>query len=125
MSAVVRTGQVILCALFVLTGVIALSTLFVDDPFPTEAQVMVASFGLAYAAVSLIVTVGAIRVRTVWFSLWVLPLFLVSHVIALGTWVPDAVLAAVAIAALLLCRPSATLSAAREPMQAHDEKALS
>ncbi|WP_166878834.1 hypothetical protein [Salinibacterium sp. ZJ450] len=105
MSARARVGQIVLCVLFVLTGVIALSTLFVDDPFPYDAQVLIASFGAAFALIGFVATLGGIGTRLVWLSLWTLPLFLASHVVTLGTWLPDAVLGAVAIVALLLSRP--------------------
>lgn len=126
MSVLFRIGQVLLCVLFALSGVIALSTLFVDDPFPFDAQVLIASFGLGFAVIGLIVAITLLPNPAGWLALWTLPLFLVSHVIALGTWLPDAVLTAVAIVALVLCRPSdaARRSGGRSATRAADENAL-
>lgn len=43
--------------------------------------------------------------RSAWVALWYLPVFLASHVIWLGVWVPDLPLALLSIAALLALRP--------------------
>jgi hypothetical protein len=125
-SVLFRVGQVLLCVLFALSGVIALSTLFVDDPFPFDAQVLIASFGLAFAVLGLIVAIALVRHPAGWLALWTLPLFLISHVIALGTWLPDAALAGIAIVALLFCRPAGTWRSrdGRSDERTADENAL-
>ncbi len=96
LGARARTGQIVLTVLFVLCGMIALSTAFAPDPFEREAVVLIASFGVLAAALGVAAVWGAIRSRTIQVAVWALPLFLISHVAALGTWVPDAVLALVA-----------------------------
>lgn len=102
MSARIRTGQVLLVIVFALCAVISISTFFADDPFPREACVLIASFGCAFAALGIVLVTTAIRVAAVRRGLWVLPLFFVSHVAMLGTWVPDAILAIVSAAAVVL-----------------------
>ena len=102
-----RIGQVILVLLFVLCGVISISTAFADDPFPFEAIVLIASFGATLAVLGVVVTLTALDKPAIRLALWVLPLFFVSHVALLGTWVPDAILAVVsAITLVLVSLPS-------------------
>ncbi len=97
----VRIGQGVLIALFGLAGVIAMSTLVEEDPFPSSATVLIASFGALAAVLGITAVIGGIDSRVVRAGLWALPLFFVWHVAALGTWIPDAafaVLAAVGVA---------------------------
>lgn len=87
-------GLVIL-ATFVIGG---LSVNFVDDPFEHDALVLITSFAagmtlLAGVALFALVQHGS---RSAWIGLLAYPIFFVWHVIALGTYVPDAVLAVVA-----------------------------
>jgi hypothetical protein len=76
--------------------------MFVDDPFEPSAVVLIASFGTLAAALGLAAVWGGIRSRTIRLALWALPLFFVWHIAALGTWVPDAVLAVVAATGVVL-----------------------
>lgn len=98
----VRIGQGLLTAVFVVCALVALSTMFVDDPFESAAVVLIASFGSLAAVLGLTAVWGGIRSRLVRVGLWALPLFFVWHIAALGTWLPDAVLAIVAAAGLVL-----------------------
>lgn len=93
LGARVRTGQAILTAILLLCALVALSTIFVDDPFEPAAVVLIASFGVLAAVLGIASVWGAIRVRLVRLAVWALPLFFVSHIAALGTWLPDGVLA--------------------------------
>ena len=102
MSARIRTGQVLLVVLFALCAVISISTFFAEDPFPREACVLIASFGCAFALLGIVLATTSIRATAVRWGLWVLPLFFVSHVAMLGTWVPDAIFAIVSAAAIAL-----------------------
>ncbi|MFB9957372.1 hypothetical protein [Agromyces bracchium] len=107
-GARVRIGQGVLIALFALSGVIALSTLFADDPFPAPATVLIASFGALASVLGITAAIGGLDSRVVRAGLWALPLFFVWHVAALGTWVPDAafaVIAAVGVALASAPRP--------------------
>lgn len=103
LGARVRTGQVVLTVLFVLSGVIALSTLFATDPFEHDAVVLIASFGALGAVLGVAGVWGGVGSRLVRMALWALPLFFAWHIAALGTWMPDAVLGVIAgIGAALL-----------------------
>ncbi|WP_430646139.1 hypothetical protein [Agromyces sp. GXS1127] len=104
----VRIGQGVLIALFALSGVIALSTLFADDPFAPAATVLIASFGALASVLGITAAIGGLDSRVVRAGLWAFPLFFVWHVAALGTWVPDAafaVIAAVGVALVSAPRP--------------------
>lgn len=101
-----RVGQALLTAVFALCALISISTAFADDPFEPSAIVLIASFGTLAAALGIGAVWGGLRSRIVRTALWALPLFFVSHVAALGTWIPDAILGIVsAIGILLLASP--------------------
>jgi hypothetical protein len=103
----VRVGQGVLTAVLIACALVALSTMFVDDPFEPAAVLLIASFGTLAAALGLAAVWGGIRSRTVRLGLWALPLFFVWHIAALGTWIPDAVLAVVAASGVVLVSGSA------------------
>ena len=98
----VRVGQALLTAVFVACALVSLSTMFVDDPFEPAAVVLIASFGCLAAALGLVAVWGGVRSRIVRAGLWALPLFFVWHIAALGTWIPDAVLAVIAASGVVL-----------------------
>ena len=92
----------------VLSAVISLSVYApMEDPFEPDAQVMIATFGVGLAVLTAVLARTAFRdgQRWAWAVLWVWPVFFVAHVIGLGTYVPDGVLALVTAAALLAARP--------------------
>jgi ABC-type transport system involved in multi-copper enzyme maturation permease subunit len=103
------TGLVVLGLVALVTLLIGgVSIWFNEDPpvFPYAAKVLVTTFAggmtiLAIAAMSL----WRQGNQTAWLGLWDYPAFFVAHVALFGTWIPDAVLAVVAAAALLLGRP--------------------
>ena len=90
-----RIGQGILIVLSAMCAVIGASTMFVDDPFEPTATTMIASFGIGAA-------LAAPRSLLARLSLCALPVFFAWHVVALGTWVPDAVLGAVSVGGVVL-----------------------
>jgi hypothetical protein len=99
----------VLAATFVIGG---LSIWFVEDgePFPYSARVLISTFA---AGMTLLGAVALWRTavagsRPAWAALWAYPAFFVSHVILLGTYLPDLVLAAVAAGALVLLWPGGT-----------------
>lgn len=98
----VRVGQALLTAVLIACALVSLSTMFVDDPFEPAAVVLIASFGALAAALGLVAVWGGVRSRIVQAGMWALPLFFVWHIAALGTWIPDAVLAVVAAAGVVL-----------------------
>ena len=108
MSRSARVGQVVLVLLGLLSTVIAVSVYApMDDPFEPDAQAMIATFGAAFGVLVVVLATAGLssRQRWAWAGLWVVPTFLVSHVLLLGTQLPDGVLAAVAVAALTVTRP--------------------
>ena len=102
MSRSARAGQTVLALLGVLSGVIAASVYFVPDPYSPDASALIATFGIAYGAfVVVLATAGLSRhPGLAWPALWVVPAFFVSHVVLLGTWLPDALFFLVACGAL-------------------------
>lgn len=98
----VRVGQALLTAVFVACALVSLSTMFVDDPFEPAAVVLIASFGSLAAALGLVAVWGGVRSPIIRAGLWAVPLFLVWHIAALGTWIPDAVLAVIAASGVVL-----------------------
>ncbi len=109
MSRSARAGQVTLTLIGILATVIALSVYAPsDDPFEPSAQVLIATFGAGFGLFVVALAVAGLNsgLTWPWLALWVLPAFLISHVALLGTVVPDAILAAIAMAALAASRPT-------------------
>jgi len=108
MSRSARIGQAVLVLLGLLSAVIAVSVYApMEDPFEPDAQALIATFGVAFGVLVVVLATAGLgsRQRWAWGALWVLPVFLVSHVLLLGTVLPDAVLAVLAVAALAATRP--------------------
>lgn len=108
MSRSARAGQVVLVLLGALSVVIASSVYApMEEPFEPDAQALVASFGVAFGVLVVVLATAGLGSRQAWAwrALWVLPAFLASHVVLLGTLLPDGVLAVVAVAALVATRP--------------------
>jgi hypothetical protein len=108
MSRPARVGQVVLALLGVLCAVIAVSVYApMEDPFEPDAQALVATFGVGFGALVVVLATAGLGSRQAWAwgALWVLPVFLASHVLLLGTVLPDGVLMVVAVAALAATRP--------------------
>jgi len=107
MSRVHRAGQAALAFISVLSALIAVSVYFVEDPFPADALVLIASFGVGMGVLTFACAAFGLdgAQRWPWLALWVLPAFFVWHVVALGTVVPDAILGVVTAAALVVTRP--------------------
>lgn len=71
-----------------------------------DEQVTGGSFGAGMGLFALALSLEAARgSRSAWLALWYLPLFLASHVIWLGVWVPDLPLLVLTAAALIALRP--------------------
>lgn len=91
-----------------LSGVISASVNApMEDQFEHDARVLITTFGLGMAALSLAVVLGPFRrgERWAWATLWVWPAFFVAHVVTLGTVVPDGVFAVATAVALVASRP--------------------
>jgi hypothetical protein len=122
MSRSARTGQVVLVLLGLLSTVIAVSVYApMDDPFEPDAQAMIATFGAAFGVLVVVLATAGLssRQRWAWGALWVLPAFLVSHVLLLGTLLPDGVLAAVAVGALTVTCPRERVYESRPSIVEH------
>lgn len=63
----VRVGQILLTVLLALCALVAISAAFSDDPFPSAAVVLIASFGVLAAAFGLVTvwSVGTSRAARV------------------------------------------------------------
>lgn len=108
-----RIGQVLLTLLFALCAVISASTAVAPDPFEPAAVVLIATFGCLAAVLGTAAAWSTATSRTARLALWALPAFFVVHVAALGTWLPDAVLAVVAAVAVLLVSGEAPVRRSR------------
>jgi hypothetical protein len=95
----------LLTVVLALSAVVAISTMFVPDPFEPDATVLIASFGTLAAVLGLAAVWGSSGSRVVRVALWAIPLFFIWHVAALGTWIPDAVLAVLSGIGILLLAP--------------------
>jgi hypothetical protein len=115
-AANVASGVFVVIA--VISAVISASVYApMEDPFEPDAQVLVASFGLGMALLTGVIAAIPFRAgqRWAWAVLWVWPAFFVWHVLALGTLVPDGVLAAVSAGALVATTPRAVRAPAATP----------
>lgn len=81
----VRVGQTVLTVLLAVCALVAVSTAFADDPFPSAAVVLIATFGVLAAAFGLVTVWSVGRSRASRAAVWALPLFFGVHVAALGT----------------------------------------
>lgn len=109
MTAVQRVAQGLM-AIFGLLTIVFYSSVYADsgtDAFPDDANALIATAGVALGLLVIaLATVGiASGERWAWLTLWVLPAFFLAHAVLLGIWIPDGVLAALSVMALLLTRP--------------------
>ena len=104
-----RAALGLLVVMQVLFGLIAVSVFFVEEAerFENDANVLISSFGVGMVVFGLVLTLFGVRrdLMWAWVALWAWPLFLLSHVVGLGTVVPDLPFAVVFAAALLVVRP--------------------
>lgn len=101
-------AAVVIAVVSVLAGVVSMSVNApMPDPFESDARVLITSFGVGMAVLAAVVALVPFRrgETWAWWVLWVWPAFFVAHVVALGTVVPDAFLAAVTAGALLISPP--------------------
>ncbi len=117
MTRTARAGQAVLTLLGLLCVLIAISVYFVPDPFDSDAQALVATFGAGMGLLVVVLAMSGLGAgsRVAWLALWVLPAFFVSHVALLGTWLPDGLFAVVATFCLVATRPRVS-DTEREPV---------
>ena len=106
MSRSARVGQIVLTLFGALSAVFASSVYASPDPFDGEANALIATFGVGFGALVVLLALAGLPSRSAWAALWVVPAFLLSHVVLLGTALPDLPLAAVTVVALILTRPT-------------------
>ncbi len=109
MSIPARIAQVVLVLIGLLSVVFSISVYAAPagERFDPDANALIASWGVGFGVLTIVLaTLGLSSGRLwPWAALWVLPAFLVSHVVLLGTALPDGVLAVVAVLALVAVRP--------------------
>lgn len=99
----VSLGCVTFTCFSVITVVTSVSTVF-DGPVLTFEDTLISTLGAGMALFGLAITLVPFRKKETWawWVLWYWPIFLMVHVIALGTVLPDLPLAVLAVVALLL-----------------------
>lgn len=109
MTATQRVAQGLM-VIFGLLTIVFYSSVYAaigEDAFPDDANALIATAGVALGV--LVIALATVGInsgeRWAWFALWVLPAFFLAHAILLGTWIPDGVLAALSVVALILTRP--------------------
>lgn len=120
MSTTARAGQALLALFGLLCIVFSASVYAAEDPFPSDANALIATWGVGMGVLVIVLATVGLRSGQMWpwLALWVMPVFFAAHVVLLGTWVPDGVLLALSVVALALTRPS------RAAMDAEAERRL-
>lgn len=120
MSATARAGQALLALFGLLCVVFSSSVYAADDPFPSDANALIATWGAGMGVLVMVLATAGLSSaqRWPWLALWVIPAFLAAHVALLGTWIPDGVLLALSVVALAVTRPG------RVPLDVASESAL-
>jgi hypothetical protein len=113
MPALARAGQVFLVLFGLITIVFMASVYASDDPFPSDANALIASAGVSLGVVYIaLATVGlASRQMWAWATLWIGPALMAAHVALLGIWIPDGVFFVLLILALIATKPNARVYA--------------
>ena len=118
MSPLARAGQIVL-VLFGLVNIVFSASVYApsDDPFPNDANALIATWGVAMGVLVIVLATAGLasQQQWPWMALWVGPAFLAAHVLLLGTWIPDAVLAVIVSGALLVSRPRTRVYASPAP----------
>lgn len=109
MTAIQRTAQALM-VLFGLLTIVFYSSVYATtgtQAFPDDANALIITAGVALGVLVIALATAGINSgeRWAWLALWVLPTFFVGHCLTLGTWIPDGVIAALAVAALVVTRP--------------------
>ncbi len=111
----IRAATGIFVLMSILSGFFGVSVLFTtDDPFPREANALIATFAAGMAVFGIAITMTGFRRGQwwAWLALWYYPVFFVIHSFAFGTIIPDGIFAVLTTAALLLARPTRSADSA-------------
>lgn len=103
----VAQGLMVVCGLLTIVFYSSVYAAAGPDAFPDDANALIATAGVALGVLVIaLATVGiASGERWAWLALWVLPGFFLAHAVLLGTWIPDGVLAALSVMALIRTMP--------------------
>jgi len=109
MTGIQRAAQVLM-AIFGLLTIVFYTSVYAaegDDRFPDDANALIATAGVALGILVIALATAGINSgeRWPWLALGVLPVFFLAHAVLLGTWIPDGVLAAASVVALVVTRP--------------------
>jgi hypothetical protein len=107
MSAPARAGQALLALFGLLCVVFSASVYAAEDPFPSDANALIATWGVGMGVLVIVLATAGLRSghRWPWLALWVMPAFFAAHVALLGTWIPDGVLLVLSVVALAVTKP--------------------
>ena len=107
MSATARAGQALLALFGLMCIVFSASVYAAEDPFPSDANALIATWGVGMGVLIIVLATAGLRSGQMWpwLALWVMPAFFAAHVALLGTWIPDGVLLALSVVALAATRP--------------------
>jgi hypothetical protein len=105
--ATARAGQALLALFGLMCIVFSASVYAVEDPFPSDANALIATWGVGMGVLVIVLATAGLRSGQMWpwLALWVMPVFFAAHVALLGTWIPDGVLLVLSVVALALTRP--------------------
>ncbi len=103
----VAQGLMVICGLLTIVFYSSVYAATGEDAFPDDANALIATAGVALGVLILVLAPIGISSgeRWAWLALWVLPAFFLAHAFLLGTWIPDGVLAALSVVALVVTRP--------------------
>ena len=109
MTVVQRAAQGVMVT-FGLLIIVFLGSVYADTTgvrFPDDANALIASAGVALGCLVIALATAGVSSgeRWAWLSLWVLPVFFLSHCLVLGTWIPDGVFMVLSVVALVVTRP--------------------
>lgn len=99
--------MVVLVLIAAISAVIAVSVFFsTEGPFPRDANVLIATFGVGMAVLAAGLTLVPFRRGERWAALLlaVWPLFFVAHIAALATQLPDGIFFVLSLGAVILGR---------------------
>jgi hypothetical protein len=106
-SATARAGQALLALFGLMCIVFSASVYAAEDPFPSDANALIATWGVGMGVLVIVLATAGLRSgqRWPWLALWVMPVFFAAHVALLGTWIPDGVLLVLSVVALAVTKP--------------------
>jgi predicted Co/Zn/Cd cation transporter (cation efflux family) len=104
-----RAAQTLLAGLGLLM-VVFLASVYAaaeGDTVPDDAKALIASAGVGLGLLVIVLATAGVSSgeRWAWLALWVVPAFMLSHCLLLGTWLPDGIFLVLSVVALVVTRP--------------------